>query len=293
MKRDYLRDETFGDSFPYKANYQEINGFQMHYVDEGKGEPIVMFHGMPTWAYLYRHFIKTLSKNNRVIVPDQMGFGKSEVPQDKPYLLKQHLDNTTKLLINLDLQDITLVVQDWGGPIGIGFGVHNSERIKRLIIMNTSIGVMKEGTKPWYQPLVEKGIYESFISNIEGLIKSGIYNKKNINDQILKAYSAPFPNKESLIGAFAWPKDIPVGDSHPSAKAMQYIRQNLDILKNKEKILIWGLKDPIFSVSMINWWEKIYPGIKVYQIENASHFLQEDAPQEIISIIQKFINNSN
>ena len=159
MKRDYLRDETFGDTFPYKAQYHEINGFQMHYVDEGEGEPIVMFHGMPTWAYLYRHFIKALSKNNRVIVPDQMGFGKSDVPQDKPYLLKQHLDNTTKLLLNLDLHDITLVVQDWGGPIGIGFGVHNPDRIKRLVIMNTSIGVMKEGAKPWYQPLVEKGIF--------------------------------------------------------------------------------------------------------------------------------------
>lgn len=292
MKRDYLRDETFGNTFPYKAHYQEINGFQMHYVDEGNGEPIVMFHGMPTWAYLYRHFIKALSKNNRVIVPDQMGFGKSDVPQDKPYLLKQHLDNTSKLLLDLDLQDITLVVQDWGGPIGIGFGVHNPKRIKRLVIMNTSIGVMREGAKPWYKPLVEKGIYESFISNIEGLIKSGIINK-NINDQILKAYRAPFPNKESLIGAFAWPKDIPVGNSHPSAKAMRYIRQNLEVLKNKDKILIWGMKDPIFPVKRINWWEKIYPGIKVYQIENASHFLQEDAPQKIISIIQKFINIGN
>jgi haloalkane dehalogenase len=292
MKRDYLREETFGNTFPYKAHYQEINGFQMHYVDEGKGEPIVMFHGMPTWGYLYRKFIKILSKSNRVIVPDQMGFGKSDVPQDKPYLLKQHLDNTSKLLLGLDLREMTIVVQDWGGPIGIGFGVHNADRIKQLVIMNTSIGIMKEGAKPWYQPLVEKGIYESTISNIEGLITSGIYNKSNINKNMLKAYSAPFPDKKSLIGAFAWPKDIPVGDSHPSANTMRYVRQNLDVLKDKKKILIWGMKDPIFSKKMISWWEKIYPGIEIFKIENASHFLQEDAPEEIISIIQDFIKNN-
>lgn len=292
MKRDYLREETFGDTFPYKAHYQEINGFQMHYVDEGNGEPIVMFHGMPTWAYLYRNFIKVLSNNNRVIVPDQMGFGKSDVPQDKPYVLKQHLDNTTKLLLDLDLHDITIIVQDWGGPIGIGFGVHNSDRIKRLVIMNTSIGVMKEGAKPWYQAFVEKGIYESFISNIKGIIKSGIYNKNIINENMLNAYSAPFPDKKSLIGAFAWPKDIPVGDSHPSAETMRSIRQNLDALKDKEKILIWGMKDPIFPVKTISWWQKIYPEIKIFEIENGSHFLQEDAPHEIISIIQDFIKSS-
>jgi haloalkane dehalogenase len=289
MKRDFLRDETFEGTFPYKPHYQEINGFQMHFIDEGNGEPIVMFHGMPTWGYLYRKFIEKLTKNNRVIVPDQMGFGKSDVPQDKPYLLKQHLDNTTKLLLGLDLHDITLIVQDWGGPIGIGFGVHNPERIKRLVIMNTSIGVMKEGTKPWYQPLVDKGVYESFISDIGGLIKGGVYNKKNINNITLRAYKAPFPNKDSLKGAFAWPKDIPVGNSHPSAEAMLYIRQNLELLKEKEKILIWGMKDPIFSPKTITWWDKIYPGIKTYEIKNASHFLQEDAPDEIISFIQNFI----
>ncbi len=292
MKRDFLRNETFEGTFPYIPHYQEINDFQMHYVDEGAGEPIVMFHGMPTWSYLYRNFIESLSKNNRVVVPDQMGFGKSDVPQDKPYRLEQHLDNTIKLLVGLDLHDITLVVQDWGGPIGIGFGVHHPERIKRMVIMNTSIGVMKEGSKPWYQPLVEKGIYESVISNIGDLVKSGIYNKNMVNGIMLKAYNAPFPDKESLIGAFAWPKDIPVGDSHPSAAIMKKIRNNLDVLKDKQKILIWGMKDPIFPIKTISWWEKSYPGIKKFEIENASHFLQEDAPQEIIHIIQNFIAES-
>jgi len=296
MNRKYMRYETFDGTFPFKPNFKEINGFQMHYVDEGSGEPIVCLHGMPTWSYLYRNFIKLLSKNYRVIAPDQMGFGKSDVPQDKPYLLKQHIDNLTKLLLSFDLKDITFIGQDWGGPVEFGFAVDHPERVKRFVIMNTAIGVMKEGTKPWYYDWEKKGIYEKFFSNmkenIPKLFQMSVYNKEKITPTILKAYTTPFPNKESCIGAVAWPRDIPIGNSHPSTEAMLHIRQNLDILADIPKILIWGLRDIVFSKRMIEWWNKIYPGIETYEIENASHFLQEDAPDEITSLIEKFLKNN-
>jgi haloalkane dehalogenase len=218
-----------------------------------------------------------------------MGFGKSDVPQDKQYRMQEHVENLKELVLRLDLQDITLVVQDWGGPIGFGCAVDFPKRIKRLVIMNTSVGVMSKDKRPWYAPLEEKGIYNQFIMNIEGLIKGGIKNKRKITETIIKAYKAPFPSEEYYIGALAWPKDIPVGEDHPSAGIMQYVRNNLDKLSQKEKILIWGLKDPIFPEKTINWWHKIYPEIKTHKIPNASHFLQEDAPQEIISIIHNFI----
>ncbi|MFX0069981.1 MAG: alpha/beta fold hydrolase [Candidatus Hermodarchaeota archaeon] len=292
MNRKYMRNETFENTFPFKPNFKTINGFEMHFVDEGKGQPIICLHGMPTWGYLYRNFIKTLSNNYRVIVPDQMGFGKSDVPQNKKYLLNQHINNTTQLIIDLDLKDITLVVQDWGGPIGLGFAVDYPERVKRLVIMNTSIGVMKEGSKPWYYAMEKKGKYTEFIKNIAGLIQMGIYNKKEITSTMLDAYTAPFPNDESFIGALAWPKDIPIGNSHPSAATMLHIRQNLKILNDKQKILIWGMKDPIFAPWMTNWWNKIFPGINTYKLDKASHFLQEDSPAEIINIIQEFLGKT-
>ncbi len=296
MNRNYMRSETFEGTFPFKPNFKEINGFQMHYVDEGSGEPIVCLHGMPTWGYLYRNFIEVLSKNYRVIAPDQMGFGKSDVPQDKPYLLKQHIDNLTKLLLSLDLKDITFVGQDWGGPVMFGFAVDYPERIKRLIIMNTSIGIMKEGAKPWYYELEKRGKYEKFFSNmrekIPKLLQTAIYNKEKITPTMLKAYTTPFPNKESCIGAIAWPRDIPIGNSHPSTETMLHIRQNLDVLADKPKLLIWGLKDPVFPPRVIDWWNKIYPGIETHKIEHASHFLQEDAPDKIILWIEKFLENN-
>ncbi|MBD3343151.1 MAG: alpha/beta fold hydrolase [Candidatus Lokiarchaeota archaeon] len=292
MNREYLKNEDFNGSFPFKPNYVKVNGFQMHYVDEGEGEIIVCLHGMPTWGYLYRNFIRKLSKSYRLIVPDQMGFGKSDVPQDKPYILKQHINNLKAFVEILNLKDIALIVQDWGGPIGIGYAVDNPDNVKRLIIMNTSIGVMKENVKPWYYSMEKRGIYDKFIKNIGGIMKMGINNKEKITPTLLEAYEAPFPNDESYIGALAWPKDIPVGKSHPSAESMLHIRENLDNLENKPKILIWGLKDPIFPPMLIEWWNKIYPGIETHKIEEASHFLQEDSPKEIIEIIKRFLQNN-
>lgn len=290
MKRDFLINETFDGSFPFKPNFKNINGFEMHYIDEGKGEVILCHHGMPTWSYLYREFIKELAKDHRIIVPDAMGFGKSDVPQDKPYLMEQHVDNLAKLVFDLDLSDITLVVQDWGGPIGLGFAVDHPERIKRLVIMNTSIGVMKEGSKPWYHAMEKMGKYVEFIKNTSNIIKMGMYRKEKITKSLLNAYAAPFPSDGYYVGALAWPKDIPVGDSHPSAKIMRHVRENLEILKDKSKILIWGMKDPIFLPWVIDWWSKIYPGIETHRIENASHFLQEDSPEEIILHIKDFMH---
>jgi pimeloyl-ACP methyl ester carboxylesterase len=109
----------FGGTFPFTPHFTEVRGFRMHYVDEGEGEPIVCLHGEPTWAYLYRKFVPALSRRHRVVVPDHMGFGKSETPADREYTLGTHVDNLEALILELDLRDLTLVMQDWGVPSGV------------------------------------------------------------------------------------------------------------------------------------------------------------------------------
>ncbi|MBS7268528.1 MAG: alpha/beta fold hydrolase [Candidatus Freyarchaeota archaeon] len=292
--REEILNETFDGTFPFKPHFKNINGFRMHYVDEGKGEPIVCLHGEPTWGYLYRNFIPPLSKTHRVIVPDHMGFGKSDVPQDKPYTLAQHIDNLTKLLLELDLKDITLVGQDWGGPIMFGFAVNHPQRVKRLVIMNTAVGVMPEGSRTWVSNMEEQGTYDGFFENLRETLpillkRGGVGKDTKVTDTMIRAYTAPFPDKASTKGAKAFPRDIPVGMKHPSAKVMKDILDKLHILRDKPKIIIWGLQDPVFPRSTIDWWLKIYPGTKVYELPEASHFLQEDAPEKIVKIIQEFL----
>ena len=131
-------DETFDGTFPFAPHFSDAPGFRMHYVDEGAGEPIVCLHGEPTWGYLYRNFIPPLARTHRVVVPDHMGFGKSETPQDREYTLRTHVENLTALIEDLGLSDITFVGQDWGGLMAAGFTVRHPERVKRLCLMNTA-----------------------------------------------------------------------------------------------------------------------------------------------------------
>jgi haloalkane dehalogenase len=225
-----------------------------------------------------------------------MGFGKSDVPRDKPYTLAQHIDNLTKLILELDLADMTLVGQDWGGPIMFGFAVNYPDRVKRLVIMNTGIGVYPEGTKTWVSDMIEKGTYEKILGNLKktlpGLLTGGVAKGTKITDTMIRAYTAPFPDKTSCRGAMAFPRDIPVGRNHPSATIMHSILERRNLLREKSKVIIWGLQDPVFPRYILDWWLNAYPGTETHELPEASHFLQEDAPDKIVNIIQRFLSKT-
>ena len=152
-------DETFDGTFPFAPHFSTAAGFRMHYVDEGSGEPILLIHGEPTWAYLYRNFIPALSRNFRVIAPDHMGFGKSESPADGHYTLSGHAHNLGLLIEELDLRDITLVMHDWGGSIGTVIASRHADRMKRFVAMNTIFGtdrnVREKRLTPWFGAIKE------------------------------------------------------------------------------------------------------------------------------------------
>lgn len=292
-----LKDETFGGAFPFTPHYLTVNGYQMHYIDEGVGDPIVCVHGEPTWSFLYRNIFSNLRDFARIVVPDHIGFGKSEVPQNMTYILEEHIKNITELLFHLDLRNITLVVQDWGGPIGFGFATRHPDRIKRIVIMNTSIGVAKETQKLWYEPFVENGMYDDLLGDMKTFVADymlpSMHRKFTREEKkLLKwAYTAPFPTPESHIGVKKFPLDIPKGPNHPSTPIMQEIKDNLSRLTEKSKLIIWGMKDKIFPPKVIDFWLKIYPGTPVIELHDAGHFLQEDAPDLVLNAIKEFVSN--
>jgi len=295
MDREYMKDETFDGTFPFTPHFMDVYGFNMHYVDEGPadGEVIVCLHGMPTWGYLYREFITALSNEYRVIVPDHMGFGKTDVPENLPFTMQWHVMNLERFLLTLDVRDITLVVHDWGGPIGFGFAVDHPDLVKRIVILNTSVGVMREGTKPWYASIPN---YNDFFGhmgdNIERLLKMGMYHPENLTPVMVKAYAAPFPDVFYCAGPLAFPKDIPIGSDHWSTEAMMHVRNNLDKLAGKPMIAIWGMQDIVFPPPVIDRWKRFYPDLEVHPIEDAAHFLQEDNPAEVIEAIKTFCMNN-
>lgn len=289
-----IRDNDFNGTFPFRSNYSTTTHGQMAYVDEGVGEPVVMLHGNPTWSYLYRNFIAPLAAKYRAVAPDHIGFGRSDKSL-APLRLADHIQNFTEFALALDLKDVTLVMQDWGGPIGLGFAVKHPERIKRLVVMNTWAFRIPAGAP--LHPLLEQfrlpGIGEALVQGlnlfVEGFLPAGIHRRENINDVMMAAYRAPFPDFNSRLGTLSFPRDIAVGDEHPSTPTIGEIEDHLHKLR-VPMLIVWGMRDLAFPPQMIKGrWLKYFPDAEVHRLANASHFLQEDEPEQIVELIQNFL----
>lgn len=298
-------DETFDGTFPFRPHFVEVNGFKMHYVDEGEGEPIICLHGEPTWGYLYRKFIPPLSRTNRVIVPDHMGFGKSETPQDKEYTLRTHVENLRGLIEELDLRDITFVAQDWGGPISSGYTVRHPDRVKRFCLMNTLLGygplvpdaqkIPALHTSPWFTWVIkglEDGSYYEVLGNLNVTTLSvmkllGFENPEVVDETWLRAYSSPFENRSECKGAIEFPLDV------AQQRILNYVKEGiggLDELRSKPAMLAEGMRDrAIPPARAIADFKILYPTAPIVELENVGHFCQEDAPETLVALIQQFI----
>ena len=293
-----IKDETFDSTFPFAPHYHDIDGFQMHFVDEGNGEPIVLLHGDPSWGYLYRKFIPVLSRRHRCIVPDHMGMGKSGVPQEPyPYRLEHHIANLENLLLHLDIHNSTLVLHDWGGPVGLGFATRHPERIKRLVLMNTwSFAPWPGGPFPRLLDMIRSARGEKFVLEKNGYLEPALlgttFHTENLTQVVMDAYRAPFPTPESRLAMLCWSRDIPVSEKGPSYAEMKRIEQGLLHFANIPILLVWGMKDPVLSEPVLRMWQRIYPHATTYQIEDASHFLQEDAAERIVHCLEEFLDTN-
>jgi haloalkane dehalogenase len=289
--------ETFGGSWPFAPRFFEGAGFRMHYVDEGSGEPIVCLHGEPTWGYLYRRFIPPLARTHRVVVPDHMGFGKSETPRDREYTLKTHVENLARLIEALDLKDITLVIQDWGGPIGAAYALRHPARVKRLFLLNTISGygrAERGGLTPWFQFIKrhhDAGTLHEILGRLDANVLSvmkiiGFENSAAVDADWIAAYSAPFPTPADCIGAIEFPLDALLGRIAP------YVIEGFPLvenLKSKPAMLAVGMKDrAIAPAAQIADFRGVWPSGPVVRLPDAGHFSQEDAPETIVALIQLF-----
>lgn len=292
-----IKDKTFNGSYPFEPNFQDIGNFKMHYVDEGEGEPVVMLHGDPTWGYLWRKFIPSVSETNRVIVPDHMGMGKSSVPKEPyPYLLKHHISNLEQLILNLELKDITLVLHDWGGPVGMGFAIRHPELIKRIVIMNTwAFAKWPGGEMPRLLEIIRSEKGETFVLEKNGYVKRALLGTANYPEkytsQILDAYLAPFPVPDSRLALLCWSRDITFDEHDKSYHEMKKIEQNLTLFSKLPILIVWGMLDPVLPATVLEKWISIYPHAKVCKIEDASHFLQEDTPEKVIMELNSFLSS--
>ena len=286
-------DERFEDlsGYGFEPHYLDLDGdlagVRMHYVDEGEGDPILLLHGEPTWAYLYRKMIPCLARGARVIAPDLVGFGRSDKPTDRDwYSYQRHLDSIVQLIVHLGLESITLVVQDWGGPIGLRVAITHRDRFAHLVILNT--GLFRPGPNwPSEAFLNWRNFAESNPDLPIGFIMQGA-TTSSLEEEVVAAYEAPFPTPESKAGAAAFPLLVPLHSGDPGAPEMAHVADALEMW-HKPVLVAFSDNDPIFSQRAGERLAARIPSAIFVPIEGASHFLQEDKGEEIALLIQDWL----
>jgi haloalkane dehalogenase len=307
-------DETFEGTWPFASRFHEVPAqdgwasFRMHYIDEGPrdGEVIVCLHGEPTWGYLYRKMIPGLARRYRVLVPDHMGFGKTETPRDRPYTLRSHTENLASWIERLDLRDITFVMQDWGGPIATQYTVRHPTRVKRLFLANTVTGYGTAGRTDlpelhdsrwfrWIDGGLTNGRTEAVLRSLGSTVLSvmkiiGFENSASVDETWIRAYSAPFETLEECIGAVEFPLDIHLG------RIRDYVTEGfngLDALKAKPAMLAEGMCDHAIPPEVaIADFEGLWPRRPIVQLPGVGHFCQEDAPETLVALIDQFVQST-
>ena len=296
-------DEDFDGTWPFAPCFTDAAGFHQHIIDEGSGRPILLLHGQPTWGYIWRRFIPALAATHRVVVPDHMGFGKSATPPDRDYTLRTHVGNLTALIDALDLHDITLVMQDWGGPIGVGYAVRHPERIHSLVLMNTVVGYGTAGRRdlpnpvetPWFRWIrdgLPTGRTEAVLSQLGSTILSvmqiiGLERLDRVDPTFIRAYGAAFATPADCKGAVEFPLDLALG------RIRDFVREGasgVPALRDKPALLIEGMLDRAIPPALaLADFAGIWPKAPIIQVPGAGHYIQEDAPEIVVPALQTFL----
>jgi haloalkane dehalogenase len=280
--------------YPFDSRYHTLDsGQRMHYLDEGQGEPFLMVHGNPTWSFFYRHWVAHLRANFRCLVPDHLGCGLSDKPQDYSYTLEQHIDNLESLVESVNPEPLNLVVHDWGGAIGLGYAVRHPERIRRLIILNTA-------AFPF--PKIPMRIAACRLPVIgEPAVRGGnLFVRAAMHMTTVKPLSAaaragfgyPYRSWKDRVAVYNFVRDIPMDPSHLSWTTLNGIAKGLGKLGNKPAKIIWGMRDWCFHEGILKEWPHYLPQAKIHPFDDAGHYLLEDQGPAIYKVVDDWITEA-
>ena len=294
---DFFRtpDERFEGlpDFPWEPRYRDWDGLRLAHIDEGDGRPVVLFHGEPTWSFLYRKIIAVLlSKGYRCVAPDLPGFGRSDKPTEVGwYTFDRHTQAAASLVEELDLQDAVFVVQDWGGPVGLRVGtLEQPERVSRFVAMDTGLFTGRQNMSDgWFA-------FRNFVERVDDLPVGMLVERGCVTDvpgEVVAAYDAPFPTPESKAGARAFPLILPLKPDDPGADAGQ---RTAEALRADERpaLLMWADSDPALPLDPVGRTvQTLFPTAEeLTVIHDAGHFLQEDQGEEIGALIADWLANT-
>ncbi len=276
--------------FPWASQELSVPAGTLRYVDAGSGDPILAVHGNPTWSFYWRALIAHYEDRARVVVPDHIGCGRSDKPQQWSYRLADHVDNLVRLVEQLDLKRVTIVVHDWGGAIGLGMAGRLPERIARIVITNTAafrsqaIPMSIASCRiPLFGALAVRGLnafaraatLRTTVRPLAPAVKAGLL--------------APYGSWADRIATLRFVEDIPLAPSHPSYDALAAVEEGLGALKDKPVLVAWGEQDWCFTPAFREEFERRFPNAEVERYDDAAHYLIEDVPERLLSRMDQFL----
>jgi haloalkane dehalogenase len=288
----------FRHIYPFTSRYADVNGFRMHYVDEGRGEPVIMLHGNPTWSFYFRELIQGLSSRYRTVAPDHIGCGLSDTPRSCAYAyrLKNRVDDLETLLAHLGLtRNITLVLHDWGGMIGAAYALRDVRRIARLIVLNTA-AFLKPGGKPLPLPL--RLIRRMPLFAVPAILGLNLFARgaartasaRGLSPAARKGLLAPYNSWDNRRATLKFVQDIPLTPQDPSFAIAQQVNEGLHRLADKPMLICWGEQDFVFDSDYLAEWRRRFPAAEVHRFPEAGHYVLEDVAEPITARVLDFLN---
>lgn len=284
--------------YPFESHYVEIEGLRYHYLDEGEGPVLLMSHGNPTWSFFFRELVKAFSPRYRVVVPDHIGCGLSEKPGEHayPFTLARRIDDLGALIESLDLRDITLIAHDWGGAIGMGAAAAVPERFSRFVLMNTA-AFRSERIPGRINVCRIPGLGRFCVQGMNLFVQAALRMASNrpggLSPEVQAGLAAPYDSWKNRRAVFRFVLDIPMDERHASYKTLTDLEKALPALADRPTCFIWGMRDWCFPEEFLDRFLEIFPGATVHRIADAGHYLVEDAPEEVIEYIDRFLMKTN
>lgn len=283
--------------YPFENHHFDRGaGIRMHYLDEGSGPPVVMVHGNPTWSFYYRRLVLALRGSHRCVVPDHVGMGLSDKPADDryTYTLSQRVDDLEALLAHLGIErEVTLVVHDWGGMIGMAWAARHPERVARLVILNTAAFPLPSDKRfPWPLWLTRTPLGTLLVRrfNAFSAVAARVcMTRAPMPPEVRRAYTAPYDGWDERIATLRFVQDIPLG---PRDRAWQTVKTTADALPSLAHLpalICWGDRDFVFDHAFLRQWERHLPDAEIVRFADAGHYVLEDAASEVIPRIERFL----
>lgn len=284
--------DPFVELYPFESNYYSLGSHRMHYLDEGKGAPLLFLHGNPTWSFYYRDLILGLQGKYRCVAPDHIGCGLSDKPQEYPYTLATHIDNLESLIGSLQLDGITLIMHDWGGAIGMGLAVRHPKKIKRLVIFNTAAFLsdrIPTSIDICRNPLIGTIAIRVFNAFAGGAIHLACKHPERMTRKVSAGYLAPYNSYANRIANLRFVQDIPMTPDVPSYPVVKSIQEKLSEFRDRPSLIMWGMQDFCFDETYLARWKEYLPEAKVHEFSDAGHYVVEDAHERILPLMQEFL----